>query len=112
MEVEFMGAPDINGAWQSKLGKLIYFITQIDDRFVWCVVHGNGVTETGLGWFTDTNAENANPDVHAQWNFHEGDLGAGVRSTHGTVILVGGKATAIKWDDLDDFQRVQLTDHS
>ena len=98
-----MAALNINGAWQSKLGKLIYIITQVGDRFVWHVVHGNGVIETGIGWFPTVNEGNINV-VHAQWNFHSGNLDAPVRSTTGKVILVGGQATEIKWDDLDHFQ--------
>lgn len=101
-----MAVPDISGAWFSELGKLIYIITQVHDRFVWRVVHRNGVTETGIGSFEITNAERVSTGLHARWNFHGGDLNAAVRSTSGKVICFGDRATRIEWNDRDHFQRV------
>ena len=100
-----MAVPDINGAWLSK-GQLIYIITQVDDRFVWRVVHTNGVTETGIGWFPKMREEDMSTAVEAQWNFSGGRLRASVRRATGTVTLIGGTATEIKWSDKDDFRRV------
>ncbi len=73
-----MGVENINGAWKST-ANLIYIITQlcdktqIDENFVWRVVHTNGVTETGIGRFTNPkdNTEKE-PEVTARWNFHGG----------------------------------------
>ena len=101
-----MTVPDISGAWFSELGKLIYIVTQVCDRFVWRVVHRNGVTETGIGLFKITNAERMSTSVHARWNFHGGDLDAVFRSTSGKVICVGDRATKIEWNDGDHFQRI------
>ena len=101
-----MAVPNINGGWLSEIGKIIYTITQIDDKFVWRTVHPNGVTETGIGWFPNVNEEDLSTAVEAQWNFHGGDLNAPFGRCPGTVILVGGKATEIRWSDGDHFHGV------
>lgn len=101
-----MAVPDIGGAWFSELGKLIYIVTQLHDRFVWRVIHGNGVTETGIGLFEITDPNTLCTSVNARWNFHGGDVNAAVRSTFGRVICVGDRATRIEWDDRDHFRRV------
>jgi hypothetical protein len=101
-----MGVPDINGWWLSKEGQLVYTIIQLDDKFVWRVVATNGVTETGIGWFPRANEEDLSLGVEAQWNFHGGQLDAGLRRCTGTVVMSGRKANEIRWSDGDDFQRV------
>jgi len=100
-----MGVPNIAGAWLSKKGHLVYIITQLDDKFVWRVIHANGVTETGIGWFPKAKEEELSLAVEAQWNFHGGHLKANIRRCTGDVILVKGKATEIRWRDEDDFRR-------
>jgi hypothetical protein len=101
-----MGVPDINGTWLSKLGRLVYTITQLDDMFVWRVVHLNGVTETGIGRFPRAEVDDVSLDCEAQWNFHGGQLNAGMRKCTGTVVMAGGQAREILWSDQDHFQRV------
>ena len=102
--------PDISGAWQSESG-LIYIITQVCERFVWRVVHPkNGVTETGIGSFGNANAKSLNKSIHVKWNFHGGNLSAPVSPrTSGTVVLVKGKVTKIRWKDGDHFRRLEAT---
>ena len=101
-----MALPNINGGWLSKHGQLVYTITQVDDKFVWRVIHNNGVMETGIGWFPKATEEDMSTAVEAQWNFHGGQLKAGVHRCSGTVIIVGGKVTEIHWKDGDHFQCV------
>lgn len=103
--------PKINGAWLSK-GGLIYIITKVADKFVWRTVHNNGITETGLGRFTDPENEERSKYVEAQWNFHGGDCKAG-EIAHpqlpcpGTLIFdVHGNVIEIQWKDRDHFKRV------
>ncbi len=69
-----MPLPDISGAWLSKLGNLIYIITQIEDRFIRRVIHDNGVMETGIGSFLVATPEGARTDVDAKWNFNGEDV--------------------------------------
>lgn len=116
--------PDLNGGWLSK-GGLVYIITQVDDKFIWRVVHKKGVIETGICWFI--KPENGDDEikwrvvndnevlengkgmiitVKAQWNFHGGNIELEVRGCGGEVIIEGKKVNKIKWDDRDDFQRV------
>lgn len=94
---------DIQGTWLSKAGR-VYIITQIGDRFVWQVVHSNGITETGIGSFPNVN-ENNWTDVEARWNFHSGASAKGHESngTKGKVILRNGKVTKVEWKDYDHF---------
>src|ERR1700674_3726174 len=86
---EYMGLPNINGGWLSKNGKLVYIITQVDDKFMWQVAHTNGVTETGIGLFSSPNANDdvTSTAVEVQWIFHGGYLKSGIRRATGTVIL-------------------------
>lgn len=101
-----MGYPDISGAWLSE-GNLVYIITQLEDKFVWKVVHKNGVIETGIGWFPKNNEPR---HVEAQWNFHEGKLGQGIKPRKGKIItpctgkiVNKGKKNQILWGDGDHF---------
>ncbi len=102
-----MAVTDISGGWLSK-SKRVYIITQLKDKFVWRVVHDNGITETGIGWFLYPPEEN-NFAVKAQWNFHNGQMNADVSSCEGEVIRTDGKATRIQWEDGDHFE-LRLTD--
>jgi hypothetical protein len=104
--VESMSVPDINGPWLSKKGQLVYVITQLDDKFVWRVVHTNGVIEAGIGWFPGACGQDLSLTVEAKWNFHGGQLNAGIRGCSGTVVMAGGQANEILWSDRDHFQRV------
>lgn len=103
-----MGGAKIEGAWISELGKLIYVITQVDDRFVWRVIHNNGITETGIGTFPRAKEEDIATDVEACWNFDHGTKKEAVRHDNGKVILDAEdeKATRIEWDDGDHFRRL------
>lgn len=100
-----MGVPNIAGAWLSKKGHLVYIITQLDDKFVWRVIHANGVTETGIGCFPKAKEEELSLAVVAQWDFHGGDLRANIRRCTGEVVMVKGKETEILWKDKDHFLR-------
>ena len=91
---------DINGAWISK-DKLVYIITQLEDKFVWRVVHTNGVTETGIGWFVKPKGS---LKVVAQWNCNHGVPDADIQTCKGRVVMTGGKATKVIWKDKDDFE--------
>lgn len=101
-----MAVPNISGGWLSKEGRLVYIITQVGDKFIWQVIHKNGITETGIGWFLKATGEDMNTTVEVQWNFNGGHQTAHVHHCSGTVIIVGGRATEIRWKDGDDFQRV------
>lgn len=104
-----MAMPNINGGWLSKNGQLVYTITQLNDKFVWRVVHKNGVTETGVGWFTSPKEEKEEYEVKAQWNFHGGNLKAKIENCSGVVENYKnkeGKVTKIRWKDWDHFTRV------
>ncbi len=91
-----MEYPNISGAWLSKTGKLVYIITQLEDKFVWRVVHEKGVTETGIGWFKDPH------NVEAQWNFHGGKLGKGIKTCTGEIAK---DMKQILWKDGDHFMK-------
>lgn len=103
-----MTVPNIGGAWLSEQGKLVYIITQVHDRFAWRVVHNSGVTETGIGIFKNTSVQGMATAVDASWNFHDGHLNSGIRSSSGVVICDGdNRAIRIEWQDLDHFLRVR-----
>lgn len=101
-----MAVPDLKGWWLSEIGRLVYTIIQLDDKFVLRVIHTNGVTETGIGWFPNADSANLTLDCQAQWNFHSGQLNQGIRRCNGTVVMTRAKATGILWSDGDNFQRV------
>lgn len=107
-----MNFPDIGGQWLSKKEKHRYIITQVDDRFVYCFVHKNGVTETTVGLFLPANTEGKNVCVHVKWNRDKGKLDAPVKSADGWVKLEGEKATEIKWDDGDIYYRPEASGKS
>jgi hypothetical protein len=100
-----MKPADINGAWLSE-GGLIYVVTQINHRFVWRVVHGNGRIETGIGSFSGSDDEETATDVEVSWNFDHGTKQEEIRSDNGRVILKNGKAIKIEWCDTDHFKRL------
>lgn len=102
--------PDISGAWLSKKEKHHYVITQVDDRFVYCFVHKNGVTETSIGLFLPANAEGKNVYVHVKWNRGGGKPDAPVRSATGKVVIKDAKAAQIEWDDGDVYYRSKTTE--
>ncbi|MBI5888387.1 MAG: hypothetical protein HZB82_06740 [Deltaproteobacteria bacterium] len=108
LDVKFMDMkfPDISGAWLSKKEKHHYVITQVDDRFVYCFIHKNGVTETSIGLFLPANTEGKNIYVHVKWNRGGGKENAPVKSTAGRVVLEGKRATKIEWDDGDVYVKV------
>lgn len=97
----------IGGGWVS-LDGLTYVITQVGDKFVWSTVHQNGLTETGIGKImnevSDVPADGVYP-VEAQWNFDGGRLGKPVTKDNGKILVKGGNATAIEWEDKDHFYR-------
>jgi hypothetical protein len=101
-----MSAADVSGTWLSKEGRLVYTITQLEDKFVWRTVHPNGVTETGIALFPKAEEEDLSLNCEAQWNFHSGQLNAGVRRCTGSVVMTGGTSTEILWSDGDHFRRV------
>lgn len=79
--------------------KLIYVITQIEERFVWQVVHKNGVIETGIGKFMEGKEDK----IEAKWNFHDGQMNAPIRSAKGKIDI---NKNYIEWDDTDNFKRI------
>jgi hypothetical protein len=98
---------NIEGAWLSEHGQLVYIITQIHHRFVWHVVHNNGRVETGIGSFPGPEEEETANEVEALWNFDHGTKKEAIRYANGKVILDGsGKATNIRWSDMDHFKRL------
>jgi uncharacterized OB-fold protein len=106
-----MSVVNINGAWKSA-GNLVYIITQLsdktqlDDNFVWRGVHKNGVIETGIGRFVNpTDDKEEKPEVIARWNFQGGNVDANISPPcKGNVIMRGGVAVRIEWQDKDHFE--------
>ena len=102
-----MNVPDISGWWLSALGKIAYFITQMDEAFVWRTIHPNGVEETGIGRFISSESESDAGEVvtlrlEARWNFHDGVVTAPIQSDMGTVRMNGNRAIQIVWDNSKD----------
>jgi hypothetical protein len=89
--------PQIEGAWRSE-GGLIYIITQIKERFMWRVVHKNGVVETGIGLLK-------NKKWNVKWNFHGGDITAGMKEA---TERSNDDDNRIMWDDHDHFTRIPV----
>ena len=100
-----MNVPDISGWWVSALGRIAYFIVQLDDEFVWRTTHPNAVEETGIGRFVPGSSDAESSMVlrlTARWNFHDGIVSAPIQSDMGTVRMNGSVADQIVWDDSDD----------
>ncbi len=99
-----MSVVNINGAWESR-DKLVYIITQIHDKFVWKVIHKNGVTETGIGCFVRPDDKEETPSLTVRWNFNDG-VGETISDPpcNGKVIMSGEEAERIEWEcDKDHF---------